>query len=373
MKIKKLSIGVVISLLPMLFFGQIKISENIQKSEIALNSENALYFVDFWATWCGPCIHVSKYLTSLQKQYPKDFYILSLSQENPDLVKRFMKKHPLDLAVAIDNEGETFSKYNISSLPYGILFNANGEKLWEGHPAEFKSYHLEGYLSTNKSQIASDKMFKVQSYQAVVAKKETDLKRDFEIEKLKLPIPELQILKKPTFTEITGSLRDIMAYTNNVFKNQVSIDSNLNDFYRVRFKHDTKASKNLSKAILKSLKLHQISNSAHGEVLFFNIETPSFWDVNQIDWGNDTPNFLIGDTDIKADNVSLNQLNYQLANLLEIPIVTNNEGVANELHDWDIHYKYFDLMASSLNDTYGIKIEKKISNYPNYTITKKAP
>lgn len=357
----------------MFFFGQIRISETIKNSSIASKTNNALYFVDFWATWCGPCIAVAKQLTSLQRQYPKDFYIMSLSQENPDIVKRFMKKHNLDLAVAIDYNGETFSKYNISSLPYGILFNAKGETLWEGHPADFKAYHLEGYLSTNKTQISADKMFKLQSYKPVAVKKEAALIDDFEIKKIDAPDANFQIVKKPDYLELVGSLKDIMAYVNNVYKNQVNVMPKLNETYRMRFKYDTETSKDKAASILKYLKLKQESKLVNGEVLFFNLSTTHFWDVNQINWGNDTPNFLIGDSDIKADNVSLNQVNYQLANLLQLPIVTNNEVIANELHDWEVHYKYFDLMASSLKDTYGIKIEKTVSDYPEFIITKKTP
>lgn len=374
LKLKRNALSAIALMLPFFFFGQIKISENIQRSSLASNDENALYFVDFWATWCGPCVHASKYLTALQRQYPDKFHIMSLSQENPDIVKRFMQKHPMQLAVAIDNNGETFSKYNIASLPYGILFNAKGEKLWEGHPAEFKTYHLEGYLSTNKKTIGVDKMYQLQSYKPVNIVKAENFKGDFDIVKLKQPLSTaLAVEKKPNYLEISGSLQDILAYTNNVYNEQVKVSSDIQNHYRVRFKYDTEAFNSKTKVILKRLRLKQKDVKVSGDVLFFDIKNSSFWDMNQIDWGNDTPNFLIGDTDIKADNVSLNQVNYQLANLLNIPIITSNDKIAEQLHDWDIHYKYFELMTSSLRDTYGINVEKRRGEYPNYIITKKTP
>ncbi|GEM_PF-1160855 len=373
LKLRSLVLLVILWSLPNLFFGQIKISENIQDSQLTTNNENKLYFVDFWATWCGPCIHASKYLTSLQRQYPSGFHIMSLSQENPDIVKRFMKKYNIELAVAIDYQGETFSKYNIASLPYGILFNAKGEKLWEGHPADFKTYHLDGYLSTNKKTLSVDKMYNLQTLKLVHTAKVVGMNTDFDIVKLKDNATTFIIEKKSEHLELSGNLKDILAYTNNVFHKQITLPSLLQKSYKVRFKYDSDAYENKTQAILNSLELQQKAENKKGEVLFFNITSPSFWDVNQIDWGNDSPDFLIGDSDIKADNVSLNQVNYQLANLLSIPIVTNHHNLANELHDWDIHYKYFELMTSSLNDTYGIKIEKRVDNYPNYVITKKTP
>ncbi|MGC6430902.1 MAG: TlpA family protein disulfide reductase [Jejuia sp.] len=373
LKLRSLVLLVILWSLPNLFFGQIKISENIQDSQLTTTNENKLYFVDFWATWCGPCIHASKYLTSLQRQYPNGFHIMSLSQENPDIVKRFMKKHNLELAVAIDYKGETFSKYNIASLPYGILFNAKGEKLWEGHPADFKTYHLDGYLSTNKKTLSVGKMYKLQSLNPVQTAKVVGMNTDFDIVKLEDNTTTFIIDKKSDYLELSGNLKDILAYTNNVFHKQITLPSLLQKSYKVRFKYDSDAYENKTQVILNSLELQQKAENKKGEVLFFNITSPRFWDVNQIDWGNDSPNFLIGDSDIKADNVSLNQVNYQLTNLLDIPIITNNDTLANELHDWDIHYKYFDLMISSFSDTYGIKVEKRVSEYHNYIITKKTP
>jgi len=115
MKYNKTTLYLLCFFSSMFIFGQIKISEYIQPSSIATQTNNKLYFVYFWATWDGPCIHASKYIESLQKQYPENFYVLSLSQESPEVVKRFVLKHKNGLATAIDYEGETFPKYKVYS------------------------------------------------------------------------------------------------------------------------------------------------------------------------------------------------------------------------------------------------------------------
>ncbi len=351
--------------------AQIKVSEDIKRSSIASNTNYKLYFVDFWATWCGPCITVSKYLTGLQRQYPEDFYIMSLSQENPDVVKRFVSKHNLELAVAIDYEGGAFTHYNVTSLPHGILLNAQGEKLWEGHPAEFKWYHLKRFLKQQKTSASIDEMFLVQAYETPVdttAQVAYDFKGHIEVDELPQEEAFLSALKKTDYLEVTGSLRAILAYTHHIFEERIEVPEDLNKTYRVRFKYNTRAYENKTKAVLKYLKLKQSHKDVEGELLYFNLENSHFWDVNQINWGDDTPNFLVGETEIQADDVSLSALNYKLANLLEMPILTNNKELLNELHDWNVHYKYFDLMASAMEDTYGIKIEKKVGTYRKYKI-----
>lgn len=375
MNLKKIALCFTLLLVPTLFFGQIKVSEHIQDSQIAKDTDNSLYFVEFWATWCKPCIHVSKYLESLQSQYPNDFYVLSLTQENADVVKRFMKKHKMNLAVAIDFEGETFKSYNIQSLPQGILFNANGKKLWEGHPADFKNYHIQRFLNNNSKKISKEKMFKLNSYVKEVVKVKETPKKDFSITKLQSTeqTNEFQIIKHPNYLELKGNLQDILAYSFNVYRNQIKVPSELNNFYQVQFNIDSSAYSNKSNTILDALSLDQVSYDIAGEALVFDFKSPRFWNTNQIDWGTETPHFLIGDSEIQADNVSLQDVSYRLANLLNTPIVIQNTQFVTELHDWQIHYKYFDLMVSNMSDNYGITIAKKNVSYPQYEIKKRTP
>lgn len=357
----------------MFFSGQIKISEKIKVSKIATQDEYPLYFIDFWATWCVPCIHVSKYLETLQAEYPNDIYVLSLSQENPDIVKRFLKKHKIDLAVAIDYNGENFQKNNIYSLPYGVLLNASGKKLWEGHPAEFKAFHIRHFLNKNKKKIAVNNMFKAQFYSKAKTFKSDKVDSDFEYSKIANQIDGIQIVKNNDNIELKGTLQDILAYSLNAYKDQIVVPASINESYKMRFKFETDAFFNMPKTILKALKLKQNDTQRKGEALVFVIKNPTFWDTKQIDWGTDSQPFIIGDSDIMGDNVTLGQVTYQLAKLIEMPIVINGNDLADKPHDWQIHYKYFDLMTSSFSDNYGIQIEKKIVSYPQYTITKRAP
>ncbi|MFI1743548.1 TlpA family protein disulfide reductase [Thalassobellus sediminis] len=369
MYLKKLVVYSLCFLCPTFFFGQIKISENIQSSQIANQTNNKLYFVDFWATWCVPCVHVSKYLESLQAQYPDDFYIVSLSQESPRVVKKFMTKHDIKLAVAIDFDGQTFKKNNIVSLPYGILYNAAGDKLWEGHPAELKSYQIANFLRSNNKKKHVDHMFEIETYEAATIEEAYVPTKNIEcIELQEGGFEELVVNNKTSFTELKGSLQDILAYSLKVYKNQVKIPHTLNKTYQIYLKNNIDTID-----ILKALNLEQIENEIKGDVLVFDVKAPTFWDDKQIDWGIDSPHYLIGDSEIMGDNVTFNQMQYKLSNVLEMPVIVKNKPLDTILHDWQIHYKYFDLMASMLSDTYGVDVKKETTYYPQYVITKKTP
>lgn len=374
MKFFKKNLIVLCILSSTFIFGQINISEEIQPSAIAKQDSYGLYFIDFWATWCGPCIHVSKYLESLQEQFPNDFYIVSLTKESPDVVSRFMLKYNTKLAVAIDNEGETFKKNKVSSLPWGILYNASGDVLWKGHPADLKGHQVGNFINRNKQRIAVADMLKVKTYEAVTVFEEIDQEDDFEIITLNTTAENktFRAENHKSYFKVKGDLKSILAYALNSHKSQIDIPEELNQCFDMRFKFDSKSYSNKTKAILKALRLKNTEGEITGEVLVFDIQTPLFWGLDEINWGPDTPRFLIGDSEIKADNVSLTEIKTKLIDVLDLPIIMNHKNLdVNVLHDWDIHYKYFDLMVSVMRDNFGIDVSKKTQQHPKYVISKR--
>ena len=356
-------------------WSQINFSEMLQPNKIAKDEVSKLFFIDFWATWCAPCIHVAKYLTVLQKQYPEDLYIISLTQENPEKVKKFLLKHTTDLAIAIDYDGETFYKNGISSLPSGILVNAKGSILWEGHPAELKSEMIAKFLRNNKQEAAINEIinFKKESednQEFVTYKPE----QDFEFfEDNDSTDVQLKILQTDEFLELKGKLRDIIAFSNKSHVSQIKMDESLDKNYRMYFRNNNEVMSNMFEVILSSLNLRQKIKSNTRLVLELSLKNPRFWDAFQIEFTNTSKRYQIGKLDLKADNITISEFGYLISKVSNKPLILNGIEEENTLHDWQIHYKFFDLMKSDLLDNYGIEIEEKELNIPIYKIIKKAP
>jgi thiol-disulfide isomerase/thioredoxin len=371
---KKQILSVLICILTASYsFGQIKVSEFLQNSQIATTTNNKLYFVDFWATWCAPCITAKEYLGVLQKQFPNELYIVSLSSENPLIVEKFLKRKPNDLAVAIDYKEETFKNYDVKPLPDGVLFNAKGKVLWRGGAPDLKPSIISKFLR-QQTTISS-----VKSFFKVVTINETNVaeylpNKAIEIKALKIKTEELTVVNNKNYLKLTGALKSIIGYLAKIYKNQIVIPKELNTNYEVYFKKPFNTNENMAFKLITEMKLGVSRKINEGEGIYFKVKNPRFWDTSQIDWGKNNAHYLIGDSEIKADNVSLKDIAYQLAHVLDLPvIVPDDKEISLSLHDWDFHYKFFQLMKNDLEDNYGITAEKKTLSYPVYFIQKKAP
>lgn len=110
-----------------------------------------VYVVDFWATWCGPCIEGMPHLSELQKKYAGKLTVIGVSareaehgQKAPDVafVKRFVEKKGDVMAytVAMDdpNKQTLFDAWMTAAgaytLPTSFVVDGRGRVVWVGAP-----------------------------------------------------------------------------------------------------------------------------------------------------------------------------------------------------------------------------------------------
>lgn len=84
--------------------------------------------VDFWGTWCGPCVASLPELAGLHEKYnAKGFEILGVAADEADTLREFLKKKPLAWAHVVDAESEIATKYEIEAFPTTLLIDKQGK------------------------------------------------------------------------------------------------------------------------------------------------------------------------------------------------------------------------------------------------------
>lgn len=92
------------------------------------NYKGKVVLVNFWASWCRPCVEEMPDLTRLKKLLAdQPFEILALNTgESKYKVKHFVKRINFDLPVLLDSSSKIFNNWDIKILPTSFLIDANG-------------------------------------------------------------------------------------------------------------------------------------------------------------------------------------------------------------------------------------------------------
>lgn len=89
------------------------------------DTEGKVILINFWATWCPPCVAELPSMEALNSDYKSKVTILLVSNEDPEIVKKFMTKKEYEL-----NSHQPLSKYpenfNINSIPRTFLIDKKG-------------------------------------------------------------------------------------------------------------------------------------------------------------------------------------------------------------------------------------------------------
>lgn len=107
------------------------------------DTEGKFILIDFWGTWCGPCLKGIPDMNAYQKEFKDQLVVIGISQEPIEKVKTF-KRVKMEYSSAIDINGTLNSVYEIQGIPHVVLIDPKGIVRWEGFP------FMGGYELTSK-------------------------------------------------------------------------------------------------------------------------------------------------------------------------------------------------------------------------------
>lgn len=85
-------------------------------------------YVDFWASWCGPCRRSFPWMNELQRRYgDRGLAIVAINvDKNGADAARFLERNPAQFAIAYDHEGITPLAYAVEGMPSSYLVDPQG-------------------------------------------------------------------------------------------------------------------------------------------------------------------------------------------------------------------------------------------------------
>lgn len=84
-----------------------------------------IVIVNFWASWCTPCVEEFNDLNELVKKYKDDILIIGINTDEEDQlkkIKKMKKKHSLNFPIVADNNSELVDRYIVDSIPFSVIY-----------------------------------------------------------------------------------------------------------------------------------------------------------------------------------------------------------------------------------------------------------
>lgn len=100
-----------------------------EPAKLDLNAyRGKVVYVDFWASWCGPCKLSFPYMAGLTRQYNgRDFALVTINLDKSRAqADNFLRQMGTTLPVIYDSGGQVAAQYHVSDMPTAMLIDRSG-------------------------------------------------------------------------------------------------------------------------------------------------------------------------------------------------------------------------------------------------------
>ncbi len=111
----------------------------------AAQLKDKVVYVDFWASWCGPCRKSFPWLKELSARYEeKGLKVITINLDRDRAAaKKFLEEFKIPFEVVYDSTGALAEKFGVEALPSSYLFGRDGK---------LRSEH-RGFIPANASKM----------------------------------------------------------------------------------------------------------------------------------------------------------------------------------------------------------------------------
>ena len=93
------------------------------------DSTGKIVYLDFWASWCGPCKLSFPDMSKIHKEFSDEGVVVVAVSVDTDVKKaaKFIGRYPIDFIVLSDETGEVAAAYDLPTMPTTYLIDESGQ------------------------------------------------------------------------------------------------------------------------------------------------------------------------------------------------------------------------------------------------------
>lgn len=107
------------------------------------NLRGKIILVNFWATWCTPCLVEMPYLEKevWQKHKSEDFAMIAIARgQTAQEIRSFLSRRNYSFQIAADPDREIYDLFSEEGLPRSYLIGANGQVVFQSLGIEYEDF-----------------------------------------------------------------------------------------------------------------------------------------------------------------------------------------------------------------------------------------
>jgi thiol-disulfide isomerase/thioredoxin len=339
--------------------------------------------LDFWATWCAPCISALRETNAMIDKYRDKIEFLSITDSTSKNVEQFIRNNKFRHQFLVNKNQSTSRSYRVRGLPTAFLIDASGIIQWSGHGMSVNSKLLDEFLTTGK--VIHQDMTKGISFSSI-----TESKGDFTFELTEI-VPGDEnvppgVMMGARGDSISYAIQNIPLHgiIELLYKNQTrQIIYHLKDLQCLKRNHTLHVSaRHVDQKTIDLEILEMIGNRKNFKVSVEHMDTLA-WVFKTVDESKrrshkTKPEVTMGDDDafnfhMGKDNtgqVTLSAVNLKLTDFLSAVSAHFSLLITFADHD-DSGYDFgniglgnFDDFKNTMSDQYGLELVKETANVP---------
>lgn len=150
-------------------FAQLKNGDNVPDLQFGtlLNSpvnsislsqlKGKVVLIEFWATWCGPCLVAMHHLKALQAKYPKTLQVIAVTDETEKRAGLYIKAKPMNFWFAVDTGRKVAEVFPHQLIPHSILIGPDGKFIAATDPEAITEKVMDSLLSKQQVHLPEKK------------------------------------------------------------------------------------------------------------------------------------------------------------------------------------------------------------------------
>ena len=112
-------------------FAETSAEKNVlQNFETLISSHKGkVIYLDFWASWCGPCRKSFPWMNNIQEKYQQQgLVIISVNVDNNKaLADKFLAEIPANFTVFYDPKGKVARQFKLKGMPSSYIIDRSGK------------------------------------------------------------------------------------------------------------------------------------------------------------------------------------------------------------------------------------------------------